>query len=329
MYLWRNIMIVVGFVGLFAAASPTWGEPKPAADAKDAEAVKVKPAATPPAKADATAKDAKPAAAVELTATVESVKPEAQWRSAKDPKAKWAPLKKGQRIETLTMIRTGFGAKVTLRFHDETRVHVRSCTTMGLSHCYKANGKMSVEVGLKYGALRSNVDSTKTPTDFQVATPVATLSARGTSGWVSYSYDKGLQARSFVHIWRVMGIRGAMNLHPGYATNGKLTPQEILARRKADTEQGDPHGGQTRGEMDNLIRNGGGRGIFGFTGSGLGRHINCPGMPKSHSHDYPSRPGNDYPGNDYPTDGDYLTNRIPSQEIITPVGNRKITPAGD
>ena len=322
MYSWRNIMIVVGFVGLFAAASPTWGEPKPA-DAKDAEAVKVKPvkpAATPPAKAEATAKeakDAKPAAAVELTATVESVTGDAQWRSAKDPKAKWAPLKKGQRIETLTFIRTGMGAKVTLRFHDETRVHVRSCTKMGLSHCYKSNGKMSVEVGLKYGALRSNVDSTKTPTDFQVATPVATLSARGTSGWVAYSYDKGLQARSFVHIWRVMGIRGAMNLHPGYATNGKLTPQQTLGWRKADTEQGDPHGGQTRGEMDNLMRNGGGRGIFGFTGSGLGRHITYPGMPKPHSHDYPSRPGNDYPGNDYPTDGNYLTNGPPPESIVS------------
>jgi len=122
-----------------------------------------------------------PAEAEPLQATVKEVSGVAQYlRAGKDQK--WQPLKPGQKLDELTVIRTGFSTRVVLVFADEAEATIQRATKMGVGQLRKVGEVTRTKVGLKYGSVRVNVAKARGPSDFTVATPVATLERAGAIG---------------------------------------------------------------------------------------------------------------------------------------------------
>ena len=245
---------------VFALSAPvgTAAAQEPKADGKAPEGAAGKAAEKPP-------KDA--AKATVLKASVVSVKGVAQKRLAADPKGRWETIKAGDVLGELTLIRTGLGTKVVLKFADRGNVTVESTTKIGIGEFRKRGELVTVRVGLKYGAIRVQGDSTRGPNDFRVKTPVATLSVRGCGGRFAYS-EMGLGAQSTERTWRVLGEGNrTMNLAEGESTDGNLTQSSELASTLRDTQMSDPHDYSDAVATRNLRNNGGGTGIFGFAGN--------------------------------------------------------------
>ena len=251
---------------LSAAAAPAAAQ-EPKADGKAPGGAAGKPADKPAGKpAEKPPKDA--AKPTLLKATVVSVEGVAQKRLLSDPKGRWETVKAGDVLGELTLIRTGLGTKVVLKFADRGNVTVKSATKMGIGEFRKRGDKVTTRVGLKYGAMRAKVDSTRGPNDFRVKMPVATLSVRGSGGRFGFS-EMGAGARSTEHTWRVLGEGNrAMNLGEGESTDGNLTPSSELAGTLRDTQMSDPHDYSDAVAARNLRNNGGGSGIIGFAGNG-------------------------------------------------------------
>jgi len=246
------------------------------ADVSFAQAAAKETNVTQPSKpktADAgkTVKQSKPVKVSDTKVTVVSVKGVAHVLTANAKDGKWQNLAAGQELTRLSIIRTGLGAEAVLSFAGRGQVKIKSATKIGLSE-FELNGRfMKATVGLKYGSMRAEVDGSTGENDFKVATPVATLSIRGTTGNIAFSGDRGLGLGATRGTWRLAQTpkkgKRKKNVRAGQATDGNLTPSTVVASRKRDTQMGDALGGLTLEETDNLINNGDGRGIFGFDGT--------------------------------------------------------------
>lgn len=248
--------LVLSFAALPARSQEAKAKPAPKGAAPAAD----KPAKKPEAKAPAKPKDAP------MKVTVVKVVGVASYRSA-DPKAKWQRLKAGQVLDELSLVRTGLGARVVLRFADYAQVTVKSATKIGIKEFRKSakTQRVKTHVGLKYGAMRTHVDSTRAANDFSVSTPVATLSVRGTRGRTAFTGDLGHYTDSTEHRWYGLTSLGPIGLDEGEGTDG-VNPPSLLARIDTNTQTGDPFGGLTWIEWLNLMFYGGGRGVFGYNG---------------------------------------------------------------
>ena len=171
------------------------------------------------AKAPAAEEAPKPAP---LKATVVSVSGIAEKRLGSDPKSKWEPIKAGEVLGPLTVIRTGLGAKVGLRFTDRGTLTVKSGTKVGISDFQKEGRLVRTRLGLKYGSIRTRVDGSRGPNDFKVTTPVATLSIRGSGGDTAFSGDMGFGHGTHTGRFGVRSQNGrSMNVRPGQMNNGR------------------------------------------------------------------------------------------------------------
>jgi hypothetical protein len=123
-------------------------------------------------------------------------------------------------------------------------------------------------VGLKYGSVRADVQPIEgvKKSDLQVVTPVATASVTGTRGAVGFTGDSGMRMQGTRGTWLVRAGLRRRNIKPGQGTTGTLTPPRELALQSRNPQLGDVHGGLNDTEQTNLRDNGGGRGVFGFTG---------------------------------------------------------------
>jgi len=200
--------------------------------------------------------------------TVISTSGIAHKRRGSDAKAAWAPIKAGDVLDDLTVIRTGLGAKVVLKLADRGAVTVRSATKLGIKEFCKDGGQVKARLGLKYGSMRAQVDSSRGPNDFQVATPVATLSVRGTGGILTYSGDLGLLLYCTDKVWKVVGYYGGRKVYTGEWTTGDLKRAIEYLSENRWTNPGDPHGGLSLQELEFLRKFGSGRVFFLFLGGG-------------------------------------------------------------
>lgn len=210
-----------------------------------------------------------------LTAEVVSVDGSAEHAIANgSDELTWTALQAGQTLEERSLIRTGLGATVVLKFSDRGDVIVRGATKCGIASFRKEEGtdKVKVRMGLKYGYLNAKVDASKGKNDFQVATPVGTLAAKGSQVSVGFT-TLGLGVNGQAGFWSVNTQRGNSRVGAGQQTDGQGTPNNQMADANRDTQTGDPFG-QTDSEYWNLINNGGGRGVFNFTGSFQGGRVN-------------------------------------------------------
>jgi hypothetical protein len=196
-----------------------------------------------------------------LKVTVVSVKGTAQKRQPDAPKPEWKPIKAKDELNELTVIRTGFGSMVVLKFADRGEVTVRNATKIGISALAKKEGFAKAHLRLKYGSVRAKVDSTKGTNDFQVRTAVATLGITGTTGDVGYFGDKGLGLRGAVGQWVAKGRSfGRMFIRGRQMLANNMTMAHRLALQLRDVRMGDCYGIRP---AEGILNNGGGRGLFG------------------------------------------------------------------
>ncbi|MDP6633946.1 MAG: FecR domain-containing protein [Phycisphaerae bacterium] len=258
--------IIIGVVvalstGSILAQAKAPAADKPAASKTDKAAKPpVKPAAKAPAKNTAD----------KLQVTVVSVSGIAEQRSAAEEKAKWAPMKAGDVLDEMTLIRTGLGGKVVLKFSNRGNVTVKSGTKIGIASFRKQGKLVKTRLGLKYGAIRAKVDSTKGANDFRVRTAVGTLAARGTGGDMAQWGDFSFQAKGTDGAWQTQISNRVISLLQGEWTDKQLGQPLAAMLAKHGVKVGDRFGGLTLGELKNLLINGGGRGIVGFIGNAKG-----------------------------------------------------------
>lgn len=179
-----------------------------------------------------------------LKVTVESVTGAAERRLPGD-EDKWAPIKVGDKLDELTIIRTGFRSKVVLKLADRGQVTVNSGTKIGIREFRKRGRLVTMNLGLKYGRLRATVDPTRGPNDAKISTPVATLSVRGTGGDIGYTGDHGLGLRGREGTWRVAAGVRTRDVAPGESTDGDLTSPMTIMKWLRSTRLGDAFGGLT------------------------------------------------------------------------------------
>ena len=240
-----------------------------------AQAKKKVPDAKKPAvvKAVKAVKPAKPAPAKPadiLKITVVSVSGIAEQHSATEEKAKWTAIKAGDVLTEMTLIRTGLGGYVVLKFSDRGLVTVKSGTKMGIASFRKQGNVVKTSLGLKYGAIRAKVDSTQGENDFRVRTAIGTLAARGTGGDMAQWGDFSFQAKGTDGAWNVVVSNRKVSLIAGEWTNKELALPATQLLKRHGVQMGDPHGGLTGNEVKNLLQNGSGRGIIGFVGNDQG-----------------------------------------------------------
>ena len=144
---------------------------------------------------------AKPAGTIK--ATVVSVSGPAQKFVATNGR-KWEKLKAGEELGELTVIRTGLGAKVVLKFADRGEIVVNNATKIGIAELRKDGEDVKANVGLKYGTMRASVESGRGKNDFRISTPVATLSVRGSSADVGFMADSSRMLDAKAGLWRVL-----------------------------------------------------------------------------------------------------------------------------
>jgi hypothetical protein len=173
--------------------------------------------------------------------TVESVKGPAQYCNASAKEAKWIALKKGDKLGDTTVIRTGFGSRVVLHFRDDTRVTITGASKMGIRE-FRGKGKVTkTSLGLKYGVIKAEVDSTRNANDFKVKVHNTTLAVTGTKGIISGFVDLGAWLFSTEHTWRMTNNNGEQNIPEGGQGNQGL--EHGLVGKGLDTQQGDTGGG--------------------------------------------------------------------------------------
>ena len=189
--------------------------------------------------------------------TVVSVKGIAQKRLTSNPKAKWIPVKVGDVLGVPTVLRTGLGSRVVLRLGDRGMVTVKSATKVGIGQFKKVGKLLKARLGLKYGSMRSRVERARGPNDFRISTAVGTLSVRGSEGDTSFWGDSGAHHRSTQSIWRMAFNGGEQDIPPGQEGDDNGTRWFEQTRRDYSTDKGDPHGGLSQDEKDELDQNGG------------------------------------------------------------------------
>ncbi len=206
------------------------------------------------AKAPAAKKAPEP---VPLKATVVSVSGIAEKRLASDPKSKWEPLKVGDVLGELALVRTGLGAKVVLKFSDCGDVTVKSATKVGIGTFRKQGKLVKARLGLKYGSLHARVRRERGPNDFKVATPVATLSVRGSHAHIG-SWGHALGVNGVVGLWNVDAQGKKRVVHPGESTDENLTHCDEVAQHDGNIKLMQHFGDLTPAELWNLLQNSGG-----------------------------------------------------------------------
>lgn len=198
----------------------------------------------------------------EIQAEVVSVSGCAEKKDAAGGDAKWLPLKAGDTLDALTVIRTGLGARVVLRFGDRGTVTIRNATKAGISSLAKRGTKVTTHLKLKYGSLRADVDSSRGPNDMKVSTPVATLGIKGTSGDVGFSGDFGLGLNGRRGTWGVRAdTLGETTVRGRQQTDGKLASDSEIRRLRRPPRLVD-YFGLSVPDATELALNGGGRGVF-------------------------------------------------------------------
>lgn len=241
-------------------------------------------AADPQPTAKSAAPAGKPKAAKqEHKITVVSVKGIVQKRLATDPKVVWTKVNKGEELTKLTIISTGLGSRVEIKFSNRANVVVKNGTQVGIGEFLDTkapNGLIKTRLGMKYGAMNIAVDSSTGANDFRVRTAVATASVKGTKGLIAMWGDFGLKLKGTEGTWRMASGSRGRNVRKGQWGDDKLTPADEIAQQQRDIETGDPFG-LTDEESRNLRKYGTGRGIIGFTGTTVGDFlidpVNCSG----------------------------------------------------
>ncbi len=201
--------------------------------------------------------------------TVVSVTGPAEKLIASASEPTWQPIQAGEQLDEMTVIRTGLRAKVVLRFADRGEVVIERATKTGISEFRRQGGTARTSLGLKYGSMRVHVERARGPQDFEVTTPVATMSVRGTDGHIRFAGDMGLLLDGESGTWQVIAGSRRRQVGAGDSTDSNLTKTGDIKQRRRYTPMGDTSGGLSKSELTRLRKHTGGRQVFGLVRESL------------------------------------------------------------
>ncbi len=214
--------------------------------------------------------------AVSQQATVVSVTGAASYRDLARKPSKWQGLKVGDKLGQLCLVRTGFGSTVALEFADRGRWIVKPSSKFGIREYSRQGKHVRARLGLKYGYVNGNIDSSRGTNDFRVKTPVATLAATGTGAYIGYSGDRGMGAYGTHGSWKMGTKRGQRRLTWGQRTDGGRTLSSFILGQSLAPGLGAR--GRTGVELVHINTNTGGRGLI-VMGNNKGKLIAPPKPP--------------------------------------------------
>jgi len=138
---------------------------------------------------------------------VVSTKGEAAYLSG----SQWKPLSKGQTIPEGTKISTGVNSNAVLNI-DGSMVTVKPLTSVKIYKNSVSENSRETSVGLQYGAVKARIDKTaRVKTRFNITTPVATSSVRGTEEIVSYGPSRGMRVQVLEGVISAFNNAGVSN----------------------------------------------------------------------------------------------------------------------
>jgi len=215
-----------------------------------------------------------------LQVTVKAVEGVAQ-RLVPGTRDQWVALKVGDQLDETTIIRTGFRTRVVLTFADRAEIVVRRATKMGIGG-FRQDGQVTrARLGIKYGAIRAQVEKARGLSDFRITTPVSTLAITGTSGELAYMADFGYRLRCGDGTWTCQVGGKTRHVEPTEQTSSTMTRHVEAVKAASAPQLGDAFGGLSTAEKSSLVQSGGGRGAIGFAGAGTGAG-NTIKPPKHH-----------------------------------------------
>ncbi len=210
---------------------------------------------------------------ISVTATVVSISGRAQKMQSVDGEGSWTALEVGEKLGELTIIRTGLRSKVVLTFADRAEVTIGSGTKIGIGQASRSSTSAKTRLGLKYGSIRAKVDSKAGPSDFQVSTPVATLSIRGSESLFGFTCDGGARGESLAGLLSLRAGQRRRTINPGEQIGSRLRLPINLAIRRFFVRTGDVSGGLSRVERRVLDRNRHGLGGVGGPNGRMSRRL--------------------------------------------------------
>lgn len=265
---------------------------KPAAPAGDAAAKTDDGAKAEEKPADETAKkgddapaqpagngkdEAKPSVPPPITCVVKSATGTVEWRATED--AKWQPLSEGDQLPLGADICTGFRAKCTLVFDDESSVvEIQPLTTLRIGEFEKKNGKVRTRIYLMQGSTQSVVEKSRFQSDFAIVTPEITMAVRGSQNiGVTQHSDRGplvtLTIRGLIVVYDNRNGRVQYVMPRNTVVRGLGMPIQNL-RFGSAVPMFNVHGGLTLAELLSLLN-----GPPGFVGPGGQNAPNGGNMP--------------------------------------------------
>ena len=128
-------------------------------------------------------------------------------------KGRWSPLTPGQPLEARDLIRTGTGGTARIAFDDGSVAVLASASLMRLDEVGKREGRARILLRLLGGQVRVSASPTYPASGrFEVETPTAVASVRGTEFAVTYSTDTAetevVCMKGSVEVVGVLGVLG-------------------------------------------------------------------------------------------------------------------------
>ena len=93
----------------------------------------------------------------------------------------WVSLKSGMAMPEGSEVRTGLNGEIVLRIGDTQEITIRSLTQISVRQAVRRAGQATTRIGIEYGDLRADVDSTRIANDVRIEAPDVTLTVTGTS----------------------------------------------------------------------------------------------------------------------------------------------------
>ena len=178
---------------------------------------------------------------------------------------------------------------------------VDRATKAGISEFRRKAGVARTSLGLKYGSMSVHVEKARGPQDFEVSTPVATMSVRGTDGNIRFAGDLGLLLDGQSGTWQVIAGPRRRQVGAGDSTDSKLTKSGDVKQRRRYTPLGDTSGGLSNLETTRMRKHPGGRQIFGFVpgASESERLVPFDSLSDGQHDDYDDDDWDEYPGDGF------------------------------
>jgi hypothetical protein len=131
------------------------------------------------------AQPAASAAPAELTANITKIKGQSV-QASHDNGQTWQAAKVGDKLSKNGRVRTGFASECEVSFAEQTLIQVQPLSSMNISDYSGTADRQKVKAEVLYGGVRCGVEKGRVTAETQIATPVSTLSIRGTIVYVEY-----------------------------------------------------------------------------------------------------------------------------------------------